>query len=330
MIRRRVLWLAAALVVSTAAISFLWLILARQVEDGAGAWAETRRAEGFTVSWQRLDVGGFPFYFDLGFVEPRLAKDGWTAEAPLLSVTLLPWRLDKVDMAAPRLAVAGPGAAGSIEAVTAQLLVEDGRAKSLSIEGVAAASRLRGEEFGRADRAGLVIDRFDPAAVDWQAESLVGKVSLRGTRPAPRFAPQMLFEEPYDLDLDGAVKGPIADLIRWRDGGGTVDLRRVILAWGPLKLDGNATLALDGEMRPVGAGTAKLRGLSPTLDRLATRGQVKAQDAAVAKIVLGLLAQPTADGGSEVTAPITAQNGRLFLGPVSILTLPRLAEPAGS
>lgn len=330
MIRRLLPWLAAVVAVSTVVIFFLWLIVARQVEDEVRIWAETRRAEGFDVSWQRLDIGGLPFYFDLGFVEPRLAKEGWAAEAPLLSVTLLPWRLNKVDLSAPRLAVTGPKAAGSIETVTAQLSVESGRAKSLSIEGVAATSRLRGEELGRADYARLVIDQFDPAVTDWQTESLTGKVNLRGTRPAARVASRMLFEDPYDLDLDGVVKGPIADLVRWRDGGGTVDLRRVVFAWGPLKLDGNATLALDGEMRPLGAGTAKLQGLAPTLDRLVARGQVKAQDAAVAKIVLGLLAQPAANGSSEVTAPITAQGGRLFLGPVPILTLPRLVEPAGS
>ncbi len=330
MIRRVIPWLAAAVAASTATIFFLWLIFASRVEDEAGLWAESRRAEGFIISWQRLDIGGFPFYFDLGFVEPRLAKDGWSLEAPLVSATLLPWRLHKIDLTAPKLAVTGPGATVGIEALTAQLQLEDGRAKSLTAEGVAAKARHRGEDLGSADRAALVIDHFDPAVTDWQTESFIGRVSLRGTRPAARSASQMPFEEPYDLDLDGAIKGPAADLARWRDGGGTVDLRRMVLVWGPLKVDGKGTVALDGEMRPLGAGTAKLQGLSPTLDRLVARGQVKAQDASVAKIVLGLLAQPTAEGGSEVTAPITAQNGRLFLGPVSILTLPRLAAPAGT
>ncbi len=330
MIRRLLPWFAAAVAASTATIFFLWLIFASRVEEGAGLWAEARRAEGFAISWQRLDIGGFPFYFDLGFVEPRIARGGWSAEAPLLTATLLPWRLEKVDLAAPRLTVTGPAAAAGLEAMTAQLLVEDGRVRSLIVEGAAASARLRGEDLGRADRAALVIELFDPAVTDWQTESVAGKVSLRGTKPASRFAPRLLFEEPYDLDLDGAIKGPVADLVRWRDGGGTVDLRRVVLAWGPLKVDGKGTVALDGEMRPLGAGTAKLQGLPPTLDRLVARGQVKAQDASVAKIVLGLLAQPTADGGSEVTAPVTAQNGRLFLGPVPLLTLQRLGEPAGS
>lgn len=330
MIRRLLPWLAAVMAAASAAIFFLWLIFASRVEEEAGLWAEARRAEGFIVSWQRLDIGGFPFYFDLGFVEPRLAKDGWSLEAPVVSATLLPWRLHKVDLAAPRLAVTGPGGAAGIEALKAQLLLEGGRAKNLTAEGVAATARQRDGDLGRADRATLVIEHFDPAVTDWQTESFIGSVSLRGTRPAARFASQMLFEEPYDLDLDGAIKGPVAGLARWRDSGGTVDLRRIVLSWGPLKVDGKGTVALDGEMRPLGAGTARLLGLPPTLDRLVARGQVKVQDASVAKIVLGLLAQPTADGGSEITAPITAQNGRLFLGPVSILTLPRLAAPAGT
>jgi hypothetical protein len=41
-----------------------------------------------------------------------------------------------------------------------------------------------------------------------------------------------------------------------------------------------------------------------------------------------LLAKPTADGGTEITVPITAQDGRLFLGPAAIATLrPIVGKP---
>lgn len=78
-------------------------------------------------------------------------------------------------------------------------------------------------------------------------------------------------------------------------------------------------------MRPLGAGTAKLQGLAPVLDRLVAKGQIRAPEASIAKIVLGLLAQPTANGSLEVSVPLTAQDGKLFLGPVAVATLKPLA-----
>ena len=219
MIRRLLPWLAAVMAAASAAIFFLWLIFASRVEEEAGLWAEARRAEGFIVSWQRLDIGGFPFYFDLGFVEPRLAKDGWSLEAPVVSATLLPWRLHKVDLAAPRLAVTGPGGAAGIEALKAQLLLEGGRAKNLTAEGVAATARQRDGDLGRADRAtiggrplagakGSILDGGGrvPMIVSWPGVTPAGRVSadlVDSSDFLPTFAALAGAKLPEKIVIDG-------------------------------------------------------------------------------------------------------------------------------
>ncbi len=326
MIRRLLPWVAGVGVATISLVFLAWLIVAGQIEERALAWAEMRRAEGYTVTWTSLDVGGFPSRFDLDFAGPRLAKDGWAAEAPSLRAQFLPWRPGRVDLAAPRLALAGPEMAGDLEQVAAEVRIEGGQATQVAIDGIAATGRFRGADQGRADRARLVVDSFSPGTTDWKAESLAGTVSLWGVRPAPPYAAQMLFPDPFDLAVTGAIKGPIVDLAGWRDAGGTLELNQLALVWGPMKLDGSATLALDGQMRPLGAGTARLQGLNPVLDRLVAKGQIRAQDATIGKMVLGLLAQPAADGGSEVSVPITAQDGKLSLGPVPVATLRPLVE----
>jgi len=319
--RRILAWLLAAAIAIAAVVAIGWHVLARQIETQLLAWAEARRAEGYTVAWQSVAVAGFPSSFILTLGQPRIAKDGWAAEAPTLQATWLPWRIDRIDLAAPRLAAAGLDAAGSAETVSGTVMIEGGLARQLIVEGHGATARLRADDIGRADRVRLVIDRFDPATKDWQADSLAGKATLWRAQPAPHIASQLLFSDPFDLDLEGAIKGTIASLAGWRDAGGTADLTRLQLSWGPLKLDGNATLALDAQMRPLGAGTAKLQGLGPVLDRLVARNQIRASEASIAKIVLGLLAQPNASGASEVSVPLTAQDGKLFLGPVAVATL---------
>lgn len=326
MMRRLLPWAVFGSAALASALFLVWLVLAQRVEAEVAAWAEARRAEGYVLAWSRLDVGGFPLRFVVGFADARIAKDGWSIEAPLLSADLAPWRPDRIDLAASRLAVAGPGGGLALETATAALALEGGRASRLTVEGAAAIARAGAEELGRADKARLVVDRFAPDAPDWRTESLAGQATLWRAQPAARFAGRLLFDEPFDLDLTGAIKGPLTTFERWRDAGGTTELDRLTLAWGPLKVDGNATVSLDGEMRPLGAGTATLRGVDPTLDRLAARGDVKPGDAAIAKVVLGLMAKPAADGASEVSVPVTAQDGQLYLGPVPVLKLPKLAE----
>ena len=328
MIRRLLPWVTVVGVATVSLVFLTWLIVAQQLEERALAWADARKAEGYTISWQTLDVGGFPSRFELAFAEPRIGRNGWTAEAPRLEASYRPWRPDHIDLAAPRLAVAGPEVAGSLDRPNAEVRLDGGQATQVAIEGVAATARIRAEDLGRADRARLVVDGFSPTATGSPAETLSGSMSLWGARPTQSVAEQMLFPDPFDFAVTGAIKGPLANLASWRDAGGTLDLNRVVLVWGPMKLDGDATLALDGQMRLLGAGTAKFQGLNPVLDRLVAKGQVRPQDATVAKVVLGLLAKPTADGGTEIMVPITAQDGRLFLGPAAIATLrPIVGKP---
>lgn len=323
--RRLLSRIVIAIAVAAALGAVGWHLLARQIEGQLLAWAELRRAEGYSLAWQSLSVTGFPTSFVLTIAQPRLAKDGWSGEASALHATWLPWRMDRIDLSALRLVVTGPDTAVSVEKVSGIITIENGLATQLIVDGNAAAARLLTDDLGRAERARMVIDRFDPATKDWQGESLAGKLTLWQAQPAPPFAAQLLFPDPFDLELEGAIKGPIASLAGWRDAGGTADFTRLQLAWGPLRLVGDATLALDAQMRPLGAGTAKLQGLAPVLDRLVAKGQIRAPEASIAKIVLGLLAQPTANGSLEVSVPLTAQDGKLFLGPVAVATLRPLA-----
>ena len=58
--------------------------------------------------------------------------------------------------------------------------------------------------------------------------------------------------------------GPFHDfngLIQWRDKGGTVEVTRLNLDHGPLRLNGEGTFALDRDLQPVGTLTVRVEGL---------------------------------------------------------------------
>jgi hypothetical protein len=114
-------------------------------------------------------------------------------------------------------------------------------------------------------------------------------------------------------------------LVKWRDGGGTVEVARLNLAYGFLDVWANGTMALDGDMQPIGAFTAKVEGFFPLVDALKEKGLVRARDAVTAKVVLGVLAKKPADGGPPtLNLPLTVQGRKVYAGPLALAQVPAI------
>ena len=131
----------------------------------------------------------------------------------------------------------------------------------------------------------------------------------------------------FKARLIGTIKnGPLEQSLEdWRDGGGTIELEKLRVQHGPLKINTNGTLALDGGLQPIGALTAQLVGFFETIDALKRLGVVKARDAVTAKMVLGVLSRMPEGGGPAIlNLALTAQNRYLYLGPVRLLELPEI------
>ncbi|MBT7760018.1 MAG: DUF2125 domain-containing protein, partial [Rhodospirillaceae bacterium] len=110
----------------------------------------------------------------------------------------------------------------------------------------------------------------------------------------------------------------------WRDSGGTLDIKRLHLDWGGMKFDGDGTLALDADLQPVGAMKARIKGYRELVDGLVRARQIRERDADMAKFVLNMVARATPGGENTVTVPVTIQDRRLFIGPASLMNLPRI------
>ncbi|KAF0137186.1 MAG: conserved exported protein of unknown function [Rhodospirillaceae bacterium] len=112
-------------------------------------------------------------------------------------------------------------------------------------------------------------------------------------------------------------------LARWREAGGTVEVEALAIDWPPLKLHGSGTLALDEQLQPIGAMTARIQGFFAAVDSLSQRGVIRSRDASMAKVILGMLAQSPPEGGPPVISlPLTVQERTLQAGPVRLIRLP--------
>jgi hypothetical protein len=117
---------------------------------------------------------------------------------------------------------------------------------------------------------------------------------------------------------------PAQSLALWRDDGGTVDLKRLDLAYGPLTVRGEGTAALNRALQPMGAFTARIEGFNETVEALQKRGLLRDSDAASAKFLLGALALRKPTQPPSIDVAVTIQERRLFVGPVALLTLPEV------
>ena len=326
--------LGVLLLVVVAAHGAVWWWVAAEIERQVAATLAAPPLPGWQASAGPLRRTGWPWAATVEVPQPRAqgpgdvaagAGPGWAAE--LVSVS--------IAFARPRtLALAVEGrqewrmGAGRAVPVVASLLraevpLEPGvpaRAVTLAVADLRAGLAEGDATLGRLDLVGEV----RPAAQQGEAALTLAATAARIGLPAGFSAPLGQMVETLGLDL--VVTGPVprapelaARAEAWRDGGGTVELRRLDLGWGELVLSGGATLALDARLQPMGAATARVAGHDAALRAL------------VAGAVLAPMARRPAEGGAaRVEMPFSLQNRTLSMGMIPLVRLPELVwRPPG-
>src|SRR3546814_2698962 len=87
------------------------------------------------------------------------------------------------------------------------------------------------------------------------------------------------------MDRRGGMygKAPEEMLRTWRESGGILDLSTIGLQWDGLKLEGNGSLAVDRQMRPLGAMSGQIYGAAHGIDALQALGRMTDKEAGAAK-----------------------------------------------
>ncbi len=327
---RRIAILAGAFALLIAlAVTATWVIAVNRVEESAAAWTERQRAGGLLFTHGKIEIGGFPFRVDLVIPSPALASaDGlrrWEgASVHAIAPLWQPSRLDYNAAGRHRYRFTGsdglqheitfdiPAAGGTVE-------LAEGRIRNGSLN--ANAVRVTGTAPGEIVLGSVeAMVRIAPEnAGDLKSESVSLTVSARRVAFVGEANVTALSEPIQSLDLSLALTGPLPwgdapdALARWRAAGGTLELRRLALAWSTLALEGEGTLALDNRMRPEGAVALRLDGLQPTLQKLTAEGGLPPEDAELVRQMMDDLASPDAAVPGRLLIAITAQDGRLAI-----------------
>jgi hypothetical protein len=321
-----------------------WRIVARQLQAGVDAWAEQQRALGNEIAFEWSGISGFPFRFAATFRDPAIL---WHAprgdlvwKGATLEAEMAPWNLRRIEVqsdgqhdASVRLAddasewrLTATGLAGAVDLHGAGAL----RGFTMALQqpdlslpnGIALASAA----------ATIMLDL--PATPPTDFNMPLGRVTLDVRRMALPAGTRLLTEDPVEsLAIDATIKGPMMlaplkdALAAWRDAGGVVDLAGFSFAQGPLGLTGNATLALDADLQPEGAGTVTSTGLSDAIEILIRDGLIPPDRALVARATVKALEKPGANGKPRSTIGLSLQNRTVSFGPAPLFALQRIEWP---
>jgi hypothetical protein len=326
--RRIAVAAAAGAALILAALTAAWFYAAQGVRAEIAGWTERQRAAGILFTHGDLGFGGFPFRVDLTIPDPALASaDGarrW--EAAALSASAPIWRMDRLDWdAAGRHRYRFTGSDGLQHEIVLDMLsaearteFEDGRIRAG--EFAAASVRITGTAPGEAVINGLQarLSVLPEKAVDLKSES--GALLIFAQSVTLPSGPDAGFHEPIrSVDLSLALTGPLPwsespdALLRWRDAGGTLELRRLAFAWSELAVEGEGALALDSRMRPEGVVTLRLDGLQAVLQKMTAEGALPPEDAETVRRMAGDLASPDATVPGRLLVVVSAQDGKLAI-----------------
>lgn len=328
--------------------SVLWLFGARQAEEAARTWFAAQAAAGWTAEVKDLRATGFPGRIILEGNALRLAPPPgqatvpWQWEAQALRVHALPWAMRKptiepvgtstvtlpsgpdgamtrhtvaADTARADLTLDKAGQVIGFALTTAGVKVGTGSGKDVITLESAAVS------LGPREGSGKLLDLREP--------SYILSVSLRGLDVPPSLEPP-LGPRGESLEAHARVLGPVTlnptqplleSVKTWRDDGGTIELDRFHLHWAPLEMSAAGSFALDQSLQPVASMNARFQGFFAAVTRLEEIGVVRAREASVARVVLGVMASRDPAGGAPLLAvPMSIQDRQIRVGPVTVLT----------
>ncbi len=345
---RFLLLVVLAVVAVAAGWSVVWYLGTRQADELITAWLAEEAAKGRTYDCAQRSVDGYPFRVEVSCLSPSVdiadARPHIRATAAEFRAVAQVWNLTHViyEIDGPVRIESGnrprrPDFAvdadwellqGSLRAPEGRisrgdLAIVDFRAspdpKTLGPAGGATVSASHVEFHGRnanADDDTAPGARDIDVAVD--AKDLV--VTPDGMGPP----------DAVDLSFVGRLgalpypppRDPEAFLAAWRGNGGSVEVGKLSATQGDTEIRAEGRLTPDDSGRPEGAVTVKLAG--PDLSTPGSAGAFGGL-APIMALALRLTGKPDdIDGKTALSGTIEMREGKVFLGPMPIVELPRV------
>lgn len=266
--------------------TIFWFVAAGRIERELASTIESARERNVAIEAEWKSPRGFPFAIRIEtpvWSVATLSGVRWSGEG--LIVLWRPWH--------PSTATASMVGAHQISA-----LLWGQRTISGAIE------------------SGVIVAPLDAESVTLNA----ARLTLRENDDSP--------VEIKDLNVDLAIEPQLpaepnrVALGDWSAAGGRVLIRRAEGELETSRFSATGWLGLDTEFRPTGQTQLALTAYGTMLRAFAARGWIDPENLPVIEVALAWLAVPDAKTGAPVlTLPLSAENGVLSFGPVTLTAL---------
>lgn len=297
----------------------LWLEGAQQMRRSIAMWADDQRAAGLEVRYDAVKTEGFPFFLR-GAVNDVSIGDGgaWRWRAPKLFIDALPLAPDRLIFSARdehAVDIAGAGR-WRIDAPDGRASIQNDNKRLWIVDIESGASRLAradGDEEFDADHFLMTIAPAEENHQTIEASLAISNLSAQMSASAfhaPSVGAMIAVRNSTALETSPRA---------WRDAGGALELRRVVINAEDAKLTLSGDLTLDSQGRP--AGSLQVEAVNPgNLARaLGEAGVINAKEA---ETIAATLTLASLAGGGVLRAPLVLKDGAASIAGVRIAALP--------
>lgn len=319
--------------------SAAWFVIRGRTVAGMDEWMAAEAAAGRQWTCQDRRAGGYPFRIELSCSGLSLQRPDVTAKlGPVVALAQI-YRLGHIIIEAKGpLQVVAEGRRADTEWRLLQASVVFGSGTFQRLALVADAPRLKATAPGTAP-IDLAASKLEVHARPDPADPTVADIAFSAAGAVlPGLDALVGGSEPADLDLvlrasrvaDLPARPIGAELERWRQAGGQIEIARARMVKGPRRLEAQGRIGIDEAHRPAGNLTGQVAGIEGLL------GQFVGDKAGLAGNLIGALLgggrpaeirQPTDPNAPRMKPlpPLRLDNGRVSVGPLQI---PNVRIPA--
>ncbi len=335
--------------------TIFWFSMAIYLENIIEDWKSHQTDKGVKLSYSKMKITGFPVNFRIRLNDLQLQipfgtsdyqkpvrKKEWIWQGKRVVVSLRPWDFNtiKLDLSGSnRVIFKNKEVIYNFVIETKLINIET----KIFFDTLPKKFKIKVEEMKISEKIKKVDISMEAAFFSTDAllteepgvssteknQNRVYKIELKGIYlpkelkwPIDNYVEKILMELKISKKLNPILS--LQHLMEWRDAGGIIDIDSFEGIVGSLKTSAKGTLALDQNLQPLLAMSAKFEGIIPFIDRLNKTGFIRSNTAILAKVIFGGISKRLQNGRLSVGLPLSIQNRKLSVGPVTLMTLPSI------
>lgn len=319
------------------AYTLYWYWVANAVEAGVLSWVQHQQARGHALSFDKLERGGWPMAVTLTFKGARYAPSqdapawAWYGEGITLTRPLAASEKLGITLAGSQELTFGSGTgattyAGSFQEAAGEMVAGGwlpNGAMLIKEMALMNAAGDRGLAVG-----GLSVRAEGDAAAPASPRDAGYIVTAEARQLRLPFTGLPFGAVLPDLDVQAEIMGALAPAPwpeaakAWARDGGTLELTKINIGYGPVTANGTGTLALDQTGQPMGAFSFNVEGLPDLLNKLEADGVIEGAAAQAVRTLVILKTKTGPNGKPTVRLPLSLQDRVISVGPVTLGRLP--------